>query len=901
MTVDGEQFAIVGADDELRVERAEPNSNAVRVEGSVDVLRRLLSGDTNLLASIEADEIFIAGDPADLVRLDRMIWLTVAGAARAESAAPLHEELFHDIPEPKMGDRVMTNEKPKGTVEANGDAPSEAVVEPELIYSDVVIFGAGISGLTAAHELAERNFRVTVIDPEFTGLRGEGAENSNPGLGGMAKSQWCFFPVNAQGAPRGPTSAEEMRETLPRPTWSPIEVRYRIGDGGVASLGTHATEVSGEPRRTLEEELEDLARYVVDTKKTHGFDVSVVYSAADEHLDALGIALEAKLKAATRALSQEEAPSSLRLIRRRRPAPAVEPPFELDLVPFTTGAKPDTVIISINMFALPGEHGFRFFPSFYRHIFDTLKRIPLSRLVHGHESRDGTVFDNLIPTEEIGYVGRAKSRSVRVPRRPIRSMEEARRVIDGFLLEAGYTESDMVMLGRSFLKYLTSSRRRREKEYEHVSWYDFVEGDRFSPRARFLHETAPGTLVGLFGSHADARTQGTIALQLMKDSLGEENAAMTDMLLNGPTDVAWLAHWHRYLAAQAVSFRHGWLKEVRPDGEPVAIVVAEDGTEREVRFEPVNDVMREETRFIVALPLRQASEIAKTLVEQLGEDAARSSARDFAQLVKFANVDFEEDLKQAYPSGPLRHLSGIQYFFDQDIRVWKGHMQYLDADYGLSSVSQPQFWRLPQDARSGYRTVLSVDIGIWSTPSITDPCSPNVVYGWGNSRKFLATNVWEQLKVQHAGDFPESWPRLPTPYAYHVDDNLESDKDGNIIWNKSPYLVNQKGRYRKRPGWRIDEFDSDWRPVLAYDVAFRRWVMAGTHMQTATRITSMESACESGRRAVNALLSHLEIAGEGCAVWDPEDFELDALNAIKRIDDDLCQRGCPHPLDILRQ
>ena len=27
--------------------------------------------------------------------------------------------------------------------------------------------------------------------------------------------------------------------------------------------------------------------------------------------------------------------------------------------------------------ALPGEHGFRFFPGFYRHLPDTMKRIPI--------------------------------------------------------------------------------------------------------------------------------------------------------------------------------------------------------------------------------------------------------------------------------------------------------------------------------------------------------------------------------------------------------------------------------------------------------------------------------------------------------------------------------------------
>ena len=41
---------------------------------------------------------------------------------------------------------------------------------------------------------------------------------------------------------------------------------------------------------------------------------------------------------------------------------------------------------------LPGEHGFRFFPNFYRHITDTLRRIPFG---------NGTVFDNLVDTTQV--------------------------------------------------------------------------------------------------------------------------------------------------------------------------------------------------------------------------------------------------------------------------------------------------------------------------------------------------------------------------------------------------------------------------------------------------------------------------------------------------------------------
>ena len=43
---------------------------------------------------------------------------------------------------------------------------------------------------------------------------------------------------------------------------------------------------------------------------------------------------------------------------------------------------------------LPGEHGFRFFPSFYRHVTDTMKRIPYGK------NRQG-VYDNLVATTRI--------------------------------------------------------------------------------------------------------------------------------------------------------------------------------------------------------------------------------------------------------------------------------------------------------------------------------------------------------------------------------------------------------------------------------------------------------------------------------------------------------------------
>ena len=42
---------------------------------------------------------------------------------------------------------------------------------------------------------------------------------------------------------------------------------------------------------------------------------------------------------------------------------------------------------------LPGEHGFRFFPGFYKHVTDTMSRIPFGA--------HGSVFDNLTAATRI--------------------------------------------------------------------------------------------------------------------------------------------------------------------------------------------------------------------------------------------------------------------------------------------------------------------------------------------------------------------------------------------------------------------------------------------------------------------------------------------------------------------
>lgn len=119
--------------------------------------------------------------------------------------------------------------------------------------------------------------------------------------------------------------------------------------------------------------------------------------------------------------------------------------------------------------------------------------------------------------------------------------------------------------------------------------------------------------------------------------------------------------------------------------------------------------------------------------------------------------------------------------------------------------------------------------------------------------------------------------------------------------------MNQTGRYRLRPG-AIGRPDAStgWKAVIDYSLALDRYVLAGVYMQTYTRITSMEGACESGRHAANALLKRIseetdgKTVGQDCEIWDPEDNEIEDLATLKALDEELMARGLPHMVDILQ-
>src|SRR5262245_11795464 len=75
------------------------------------------------------------------------------------------------------------------------------------------VFGAGVTGLTAAHELVERGFMVFVVEAENDPIH-----PGEPLVGGLAATQWASIPMQSV---RGEIRADEQLRGFNR-AWPPL-------------------------------------------------------------------------------------------------------------------------------------------------------------------------------------------------------------------------------------------------------------------------------------------------------------------------------------------------------------------------------------------------------------------------------------------------------------------------------------------------------------------------------------------------------------------------------------------------------------------------------------------------------------------------------------------------------
>jgi hypothetical protein len=732
----------------------------------------------------------------------------------------------------------------------------------------VAVFGAGVTGLTAAHELIERGFQVRVYEETPPG-----PDEEVCGIGGMARTQYATVPVqNEEYAQHPQETKDAFIEASPlseaRAAFLALRIPFREG----------LFEPDPDALTRLEQVfpfIDSLSTNVQLVVRGYTCDPQLKISVSNE----AGVQERLDYKRAARIVEI----LGTRIDSTRLEAVAFG--YGLPNDPRAAAADREYVDFQLLEDLLPGEHGFRFFPSFYRHLFDTMSRIPLS--AHGTVFRESgrTVADNLVTpeTQGIAYEDHdpaSKTEALRathtMPRRLPKSARELLKVIRESLERSGVTIADALKLQEKFLRYMTSCPGRRT-EYEKQSWWDFIDGDSYTPRCRQYLETSPQMLVAMRASQSDARTIGNVAVQLFLDQF--TNGERTDRTLNAPTTTAWLAPWQRYLVRQGVEFVRGRLRQLRKVGRrTVAVVELAEEVHDDAGLVATSwrETALDFDYYVVAVSANEAQKIVRDEFRKkvAGDPFKRCDCARIAKL-ELGDATLEQ------PGGHVDHMSGIQFYFRSEVAFVAGHTVYPDSKWGLSSIAQPQFWSTRRGWWDGYRGLLSVDIGNWHTKGSKGKTA------WSCTPDEIAEEVWAQIMATSID------PDVEPPLFYHLDDNIVLDPETRRpVENKTPMLINAKGTFRNRPGhYAGDHF--------AYHLHNKQLVFAGTYLQTYTRLTCMEAANESARHAVSAILRDAKFQGDEPRFWNPESNEFPDLEWLVELDGKLHAQGLPHVFDVL--
>jgi uncharacterized protein with NAD-binding domain and iron-sulfur cluster len=491
---------------------------------------------------------------------------------------------------------------------------------------------------------------------------------------------------------------------------------------------------------------------------------------------------------------------------------------------------------------LPGEHGFRFYPRFYKHVIDLMQRIPVS----GGRS----VADRLKPTTE-SAVAMVDTDTWyrfyrRAPGRPLEILE----ALELFFQTLDFDAADFKLFGAKILEFLTSCDARRFGTYEHMSWWQFLQGDDYSRKLQRQLRAIPRTMVAMDPQRGSARTIGTISMQLILDYAS--SGVTNDRTLGGPTSEMWIDPWIAHLQSSGVMLQAASV---------VDHFTVDAGRISGVRL--VGDAVPKVADFyVLAVPIDEA--IAMITPEMGALDPAL------------------ETLRTSNANHLVSWMVGAQYFLKEDVQLVRGHTFYPDSPWALTSISQAQFWTEGGAFRERYGDgtvggVLSVDISDWDAPGtyVRKPakqCTPAEI-------RF---EIWEQLKAALNGREPGDLVlRDALVHSFHLDDDLDYAV-GTPPTNHSRLLVHPPG------SWAIRPEASTQIPNL---------VLAGDYVRTHTDLASMEGACEAARRAANTILQRAGSPATPATIWPLT--EPTYLEPWKQLDARLYGEGKNHVFELL--
>jgi uncharacterized protein with NAD-binding domain and iron-sulfur cluster len=490
-------------------------------------------------------------------------------------------------------------------------------------------------------------------------------------------------------------------------------------------------------------------------------------------------------------------------------------------VPGTNELQPDKY--------LPGEHGFRFFPGFYKHVTDTMSRIPFRH----SDGRLGTVMDNLTPTDRVLLARSGRSSITALVNFP-RTLNDLKVLLSDFHAGTGLTSEEVHFFADRVWQLMTSCRDRRHDEYERISWWDYLQADRFSDNYRsLLVQGLTRTLVAANAHSASTKTGGNIFLQLIFNM--SNPGVHTDRVLNGPTNDVWLSPWRDYLESKGVQFYMGHsVTQLNVEGSRITSASVRDS--RNVEQNVTADA------FVLAVPVERAAKLMNT--DLLAADPSLNGILRLAASVAWMN--------------------GIQFYLNTEVSMVHGHTIYSDSPWALTSISQLQFWPGFDVADRGngkVRTILSVDVSDWKTPGSMGRAAKDCTH------EEIRLEVWKQLcdalntegLTVLSDDMMEFW---------YIDGDIRlaaADREAN----EEPLLVNTVNSWDERP---------------EAHTGLENLFLASDYVRTHTDLATMEGANEAARRAVNALLERVGSKEAPCKVWDlHEPLVLAPLREMDRL------------------
>lgn len=580
----------------------------------------------------------------------------------------------------------------------------------------------------------------------------------------------------------------------------------------------------------------------------------------------------------------------------------------------------------------PAEHGFRFFPGFYRHVPDTLKRIPF----RGVNAR---VYDNLVPTEAnlIASYTRDPVAAVASYPKTLDALREGIRFVPG-LMDLGLSNDDLTFYFHKLWRVLTSSRERRLAELESQSWREFMEPEgRSHSYDDYLVTNTTRTLLAARAEDANALTIAEISLQLWATLLWYPQRG-GDRILNGPSSERWIEPWRAYLETLGVELKlnhrlHAiWTKEGRVSRvvfrDTAGRTPADEARLKEARARNYREAFEELTLRLEGADAGQRRRLEREARATL-QDIALETERDFyASFPAVEGIDADyyvfalpvehmakfltEELLSLDPrlrgiaelTRHVRWMGGIQIYLNEAVDIGRGHVSYAGSPWALTSIVQSELWSedidLKDYADGSVRAILSVCISEWKTPGFNGKeagdCPPQE----------LALEVWEQVK--RALNRPNKPPVL---------------RDSMLALGGDEALP---GWHRASPAWfALDEGLTDRLDAIrdapipdAWEAAFRNWIdrdeageadfyfnaeplfvniagswqhrpevasripnllLVGDYVQTHTNLACMEAANEAGRRATNEILRRAGANAEPCELWEL-DLPFEALRSI---------------------